>query len=173
MYYYADYNLTVYNFTELFEKEILPLIVETSIKFDLSGSKDFNRFLMHCTVLKLCEACSSITNNSKIKFYYNETDPNLVRHFADGCTKSLTSIIHKCKKYLPLSWYVSSKPYYFYNTIILENRGVSFLREMCNKTDKNGYTFAKAQKFAKKYGLTFLDENIFSCLKIRYQLLNT
>lgn len=111
--------------------------------------------------------------NTKLVFFANESQLNYSDMLCINKTQGwLLRVFTSIQKNLPLKWYFSSHEFEYFQNLIEQNKGISFLQQMSNQQVKS-YTFSKALKFATKNNLSFLNRSYFNDLKMRYKLLNT
>jgi hypothetical protein len=129
------------------------------------------RVLTHCIIKHCCDVAMGITQG-KVVFYYSSECIEVLGDEKGEIKEFIHKIIMEATKKLPLTWYCSSKPIEYYNKLINNNQGTSFLMQISNG-DKIKYSYNKAARFANKYKLVFLNNNYFNCLKTKCMLLNT
>lgn len=168
---YPLFNVTLCDFCTLLQHALVEynkITYEYHIdKFDTNAK----RVLTHCIIKHCCDVAMGITRG-KVVFYYNDKCIQ-VHGDEDGKIKEfIHKLIKETTKKLPLTWYCSSKPIIYYQELITNNHGMSFLMQISND-DKQNYKFERSKKFINKYQLSFLNDNYFNCLKTRCMLLNT
>jgi len=169
---YPIYNVSVCVFNELFDyiKEQLNALC---IFYNISScDADYKKLLIHCTVKACCDVVIE-QRNTKLVFFVQPSKIDFGGTLDDvKVSKWFPTIIKSIQNNLPLKWYNSSHEFSYFQNLIYQDKGISFLHQLSNKQTKQ-YTFYKAHKFAQKYELTFLSRNYFNNLKMQYNLLNT
>ena len=165
------YNVTICNFCELLQCILIEyndLVQQYHIKRFDSNAK---RVLTHCIIKHCCDVAMGITQG-KVVFYYSSECIQVPDDENGKIKEFIHKLIMEATKKLPLTWYCSSKPIEYYNKLISNNQGTSFLMQISNG-DKIKYSYDKATRFIDKYKLVFLNNNYFNCLKTKCMLLNT
>ena len=177
------YNICLVNCNKIFSKYASDSIVDDLHKFNLLEKSlnniDAKRIFYHYTIYNFCEAILKNKSDKKSVLFFNNTqieDTILSKFFPDeDIIKNTVYVLNKMKAILPVKVYISkySLPYFDHLLKSRQGRGDLLLNDIQKNTNKQfeRYTFSNAKKFARRYELTWLNEEYFNRLSTKFLLI--
>lgn len=177
------YNLSLVNCNRIFVKYASDGIVDDLHRYGLL-EKSINNTLVkkivyhHC-IFNFCEAILKNKTDKKSLLFFNNTqldECSLLEYYdEDDIINIILNVILRIKKILPVKTYTSrySLMYFKHLLELRKGRGDLLLNDIQKNTSKDHakYTFNTAKKFAKKYDLTWLNEEYFNKLSTKFLLI--
>lgn len=171
------HNLKLVNFSEIFQSQIEPNILDDLDSYKLIKDNKINikspavrRLFYHHIIHGLCEHVLSIKQEEKVVVVYSTAaEPaqhihEYVHH--DELMDFLTKFITRISKMLPIKILFID----VIDEIIDLQTGecteiINNAKVLSEDFDAGSFTFSKARYFAKKYGLKFLSNDYFKQIK--------
>ena len=177
-----NYDLKIIDFNELFIDTIQYRIIDTLHEFGILhnslSNANVKKFFFHTIIFEICEKV--LEKKSKSIIYFNNTqldDCELMKYFKEyDILISLTAILRKIEKLLPIKFYISKYSIEYLNHLIEKNDGkaqttINSMISKVNSLDISKFTFNNIKKFTKKYDLTFLNKDYFNRLSTKLLLI--
>lgn len=177
----VQYNFKIIDFTSII-KEVSNFVLKDIEVYNLIEvtklSRDIKRLITHHTIHQVCEVLLKKKNKVPYILFYSEGSysTELHKHFgADAVNDYLNNLVSRMRQLLPVRIFVTSLSF---NTIKIHidcnsGEGIEFLTNIKNYSDNFDnvtFTFSKIKNYAKRNGLTFLDEDYFNQLKTKQLL---
>lgn len=171
---YSQQNLSILNFTK-FISHYESLIVNDLYEYSLLnpnytlGNKDIKKLFYHHLVKIIVDEfiwSNKSTNKLVAIFDKSQHIHGVLRDYygEDNLKEFLERFILKLEKMLPVRFVVTSKTL---NEYMMVNACLSKIKQV----NKKEYTFQKIKLFAKRYDLTFLNDNYLNSLKTKQVLI--
>ena len=177
------YNLSLVNCNRIFVKYASDSIVNDLHKFGLLEKSLTNilvrKIFHHYVIFNFCEAILKNKTDKKSVLFFNNTqieECSLSNYYnEEDIIKHISSIINRMNRILPVKTYISrySIPYFKHLLEKQQGRGHMLLNDIQQNTSKDfaKYSFNKAKQFAKRYELTWLNEEYFNYLSTKFLLI--
>lgn len=145
------------------------------LKEDRKVTRDVKLLIMHHVMFQLCEYVLRYKGGEKNVIYFTDHCPedlDLCRYY-DGVTRLFKKIIKQLQKVLPIRVYTDNL---MFSEILNCSKGkkreiIARIQSKITSLDFSKFTFSKANLFAKRYNLTFLQKGYFNTLKTKQLLL--
>ncbi len=173
-----SHEINILDFNELFRDGIQFDIINSLYEFNLLDNSINNtnvkRYFIHHIIFQVCEKVLSKSGKSIV--YFNNTqidDIEILKYFNENeLLNTLTNILRRIEKLLPVKFYISKYSIEYLNHLIdtKDGRGYTTINSMVSKVnsiDISRFTFSKIKSFTKKYELSFLNTDYFNRLSTK------